>query len=613
MRVAQVATNETCNHACRFCLARRPGERASIAARPTIHRRIDEAIAAGADEIVLTGGEPTLRRDLAAIVAYAVARGARTVVLETNGARLDAEKAQALRAAGLGRARVHTPAWGPAADAITGDAGGSVRAQAALAALAAAGVDLELSVPIVQETLPHVAALPAAVAASGLPIAALVVVVPVAAPAEGRTSLLGARAAAAAVTALAEAARQAGVAVRMSTTEVLPPCLFSNPGRVAHLYGLTPGGALRPGYQKLPACADCGVADRCPGVAEPLLAREPALRALPIADDRVRRRLSVISTVAHQIARELSTDELYRVDDGSTVPARTVRINFHCNQACTFCFVSTHLPPAEDGNLRAAIVEAARAGGVVVLSGGEPTLHPRLCEYVTLARGEGARAVELQTNAIRLVDPELLARLLVAGLTDALVSLHGATADVADAVTVAPGTFVQTLRGLDELARTRIRTRVNFVFCQENYRQFPATCALIAKRWPQAALTVSFVAPSTDVVPMTRALIPRYRDVLPELTRGLALARAAGLTVTGFDSMCGFPLCLVPDELARTFRLAEIPTGWDRGEFTKPGPCRSCALDSRCFGLRRGYAELYGADELRPVAAAAPAGAPAAP
>jgi hypothetical protein len=78
-------------------------------------------------------------------------------------------------------------------------------------------------------------------------------------------------------------------------------------------------------------------------------------------------------------------------------------------------------------------------------------------------------------------------------------------------------------------------------------------------------------------------------------------ATRCGVEVGGFDSMCGIPLCLVPGDLQPFFALAEVPAGYDRGEFLKPAACEQCVLEPRCFGIRRGYAELYGAAELRPL------------
>jgi hypothetical protein len=183
-----------------------------------------------------------------------------------------------------------------------------------------------------------------------------------------------------------------------------------------------------------------------------------------------------------------------------------------------------------------------------------------------------------------------------------MISLHGATAEVSDAVTGAPGTFVATLKGVDALVRTPVRVRLNFVFCQENRDDFPAVVDLVAGRWPTAGIVFSFVGSHTDVVPRSTALIPRFSDVMPSLLAGLARARAAGLAVTGFDSMCGLPLCLVPEAERTAFSAGAVPEGAGEGEFVKAESCARCAETQRCFGVRRGYAELYGTGELQPVA-----------
>src|SRR5207244_7666132 len=124
----------------------------------------------------------------------------------------------------------------------------------------------------------------------------------------------------------------------------------------------------------------------------------------PIREHRVRRRLTVLSTVEEQVARELVNRQIVRGGYGE-VAEYTVRVNFHCNQSCDFCFVSTHLPPAGDVAVRAAIEAAGREAAVLVLSGGEPTMNPRLLDYVRLAKAAGVRAIELQTNATRLDAP----------------------------------------------------------------------------------------------------------------------------------------------------------------------------------------------------------------
>ncbi|MCA9708503.1 MAG: radical SAM protein, partial [Myxococcales bacterium] len=512
-------------------------------------------------------------------------------------ALVDDPLARRLAAAGLHTARVHLPAWGEALDAITGRPGDASAAARGLEALHAAGVVVQASVPIVRDNLDTAPTLPAALAQARVPLQRLWLRLPWASPDPDALAPLDAMLRAAAR--LVDQARAHALPVSLDPATFLPPCLFERPARVASIYALTTGGAQRPGHARVPACEGCTVRDRCPGPPVGLPEAHARARALP--DDRLRRRLTMIASPRAQIERELVTRDQYRRPDGRTIPAHIVRIGFRCNQACHFCFVSTHLPSPPVARVEAAIDEIAALRGILVLSGGEPTLDPRLPDYVRRGKDRGAIEVELQTNATLLGDRERCRELRRAGVDIAFVSLHGATAAISDRVTDAPGTFERTRAGLDALVAEGIAVRINFVLCELNRHEFPAFVAMVSERWPTAAITVSFVGMSTDLVPREAWLVPRYRDVLPPLREGLALARARGLEVGGFDSMCGLPLCLVPDDLRPFFALAELPPSGGDGEFLKPAPCAGCVLQSRCFGLRRGYAQMYGWDELSPV------------
>ena len=613
MRTERVFTNETCNQNCWFCNARRPTEDPAFVAKPAVWRRIAEAHSTGARQIVLTGGEPTMRSDLAALVRRASAGGSH-VTLETNAALIDDERARQLAAAGLGTARVQLVAWGAeAADGITRLPGGFEAALRGVRALAAAGVKVEITTPVVRRNLELVAALPREIVAAQLPVDALVLITPLSTPNPAECASL--TESARAVTAVAEEGRRVGLTVRLDSTTFVPPCVFEKPTRVAHLFALNRGNASRPGHDRVAACATCLVNERCPGLPEGVAARAH-VAPQPITDDRLRRRLTAVSTVEEQTEREfVGRDEARGLD--RAIPEYTVRVNFHCNQACEFCFVSTHLPAPADAAVRAAIERAGSEGAALVLSGGEPTLNPHLVEYVRLAKRVGVRSVELQTNATRLAGRGLAPALADAGLDQAMVSLHGSTAALSDAITDAPGTFADTVRGIDELVKTPIHVRLNFVFCHANREDFPRFIDFVADRWPSmsaasslgTAIVFSFVGSHTDVVPRSRALIPSFTEIMPSLLAGLARGRAVGLRIGGFDSMCGLPLCLVPPDARSQFSTVELDPGAGDGEFVKGAECASCAESQRCFGVRRGYAELYGTAELRPIAGdiAAPA------
>jgi hypothetical protein len=218
-----------------------------------------------------------------------------------------------------------------------------------------------------------------------------------------------------------------------------------------------------------------------------------------------------------------------------------------------------------------------------------------------LAKEHSDYPVNLQTNAIRLSDPELARELAEAGLDEAFISLHGSTADISDAVTEAPGTHEKTLLGIDNIYAEGVRVLLNFVICERNREDIVPFVQLVARRWPEAFINISFVAPSTDLVPEEEALIPRYSMVLPHLAAAVREAHDHELSVGGFDSMCGIPLCLVPDSIDVYFHHTDIPEGYDAGEFVRTKTCETCALNRKCWGLRRGYLNLYGDSELRAV------------
>jgi cyclic pyranopterin phosphate synthase len=104
----RISVTDRCNLRCTYCM---PAEaifrpREELLAYEEIARVADVAAGLGVRTIRLTGGEPLLRRDLAALVALLVAvPGIDEVALTTNGLLL-AEQAAALAAAGLRRLNV---------------------------------------------------------------------------------------------------------------------------------------------------------------------------------------------------------------------------------------------------------------------------------------------------------------------------------------------------------------------------------------------------------------------------------------------------------------------------------------------------------------------------
>jgi uncharacterized radical SAM superfamily Fe-S cluster-containing enzyme len=100
-----------------------------------------------------------------------------------------------------------------------------------------------------------------------------------------------------------------------------------------------------------------------------------------------------------------------------------IEVNSGCNLDCPICFAdSGHQPDGFSLTLEQVdfmldrFVAAEGEPDVVQFSGGEPTIHPQILDFIALARAKGIRSVMLNTNGIRLArDPRFAARLAPLG------------------------------------------------------------------------------------------------------------------------------------------------------------------------------------------------------
>ena len=590
-----------CNQACVYCNNHWSADNPTHVGPKAIAARVTEAVSKGADEVILTGGEPTLLPGIEGVVSFLRKQGIEKVVLETNATLLDTDSAEVLGDAGLSMARVNLSGWGEELDKITGDVGGFRKTLQGLEALISSKIPVQLAGVLTRSTVDLLPEVPRRLAKhlGGLQsIKGLWVSVPTDTP--DPQEVLSLDEAAAGLRALDRAARSVGLRIQLNPESPIRPCMLVPTSRYAYLFSMTPGGRAFEGFGHVATCSECLVKDRCLGIHQESVDRHGLPTMVPIASERMRRRISLRSSLEEQIESEYLTRDRRRGTDGITLVDYIVRVNFSCNQACRFCFVSTHLPGAQDAKIRTAIEEAGRANARITFSGGEPCLNPKLTEYVALARACTDAPIELQTNATRLRDLELSKRLIDAGVDEVFVSLHASYAELSDRITDAPGTFEQTVAGIDAIAPLAKKTTLHFVICQDNVEDLRPWVSWVGKRWPGVSINFSFVGFISDVVPRDKEMLPRYLDVLPTLEASLVDAQELGLHVGRFHSMCGIPLCLAPDVTKSYMTLTDVDETLSAREFVKPEPCQECSLSSKCFGIRQGYASIYGTDELKP-------------
>jgi MoaA/NifB/PqqE/SkfB family radical SAM enzyme len=173
-------------------------------------------------------------------------------------------------------------------------------------------------------------------------------------------------------------------------------------------------------------------------------------------------------------------DELDKVtshEEAAHEKRNWVRLSYDCNNHCTFCLDTLAHNGTMRGNLdiKVQIVEGRKKGATrLILSGGEPTMHPNFLDFVKLGRRAGYRRIQTVTNGRMFAYPEFLESAAENGLHEITFSVHGHTAKLHDALVGTPGAFVQETAGLKAaLASGRFIVNVDIVINKQNVKHLP--------------------------------------------------------------------------------------------------------------------------------------------
>ncbi len=154
-----------------------------------------------------------------------------------------------------------------------------------------------------------------------------------------------------------------------------------------------------------------------------------------------------------------------------------VRLTSMCNNKCTFCLdaLAHNETMGSEEEIRQRIYEGRKNGATrLILSGGEPTIHPSFIKFVKYGQLAGYRRIQTVTNGRMFSYPEFLTRALEAGLHEITFSIHGADAKVHDALVGVKGAFDEEVEGLRRaLADGRPIVNIDVCLNRGNIRRLP--------------------------------------------------------------------------------------------------------------------------------------------
>lgn len=170
-------------------------------------------------------------------------------------------------------------------------------------------------------------------------------------------------------------------------------------------------------------------------------------------------------------------DKIIEHEDAAHEKRNWVRLTFDCNNHCVFCLDTlSHDGQMRDANeVKEQILDGAKKGAQrLILSGGEPTMHPRYVDFIRLGKLARYRKIQTVTNGRMFSYKPFLDRCLDAGLDEITFSVHGPNARIHDALVGAKGAFEQEMAGLrNAMEDGRPIVNIDIVLNRANVKHLP--------------------------------------------------------------------------------------------------------------------------------------------
>ncbi len=290
-----------------------------------------------------------------------------------------------------------------------------------------------------------------------------------------------------------------------------------------------------------------------------------------------------------------------------------IQVVRHCNHFCGFCSNPTAPYTHDFGSMRVLVDDFVRRGYFgVILTGGEPTLHPELPRIAAYAREQGLH-VRMITNGHRLADEKFAEEMAEAGLQLVHVSVYSVRPEVEERLRGIGGTLERAFAAVDNAHRFGVDVNVNCVINALNADHLDENVRYFVASHPHVRHFVwNNMDPSMGRAEVNQEeFTPRLADFELSLHRALRLLHKTGRSFR----VEKVPLCYMTEFAWASTETRKIVKGEERivhfldqkqtvrqtaWEHVYAPACDACSLREICGGLfDRG--DGYDPAELAPV------------
>ena len=328
------------------------------------------------------------------------------------------------------------------------------------------------------------------------------------------------------------------------------------------------------------------------------------------------------------------TERIAEQDERVHIPIGAV-----CNNNCIFCMEEDREGRYVNNSAMTPervrwVLEKHRGAEEVCFTSGEPTTRDDLPQFLQWARQLGYSRISVMTNGRRLSHQRYATALIKRGLNRIYISIHGHEKRLHEGLTRTPGSFEQTVLGLESVARLKrfgVELHTSTVVTKRNLPHLGDIYAFL-RGVGVDQVVFNVMQANGRAHTYFEQLFPTYTEIAAEFRRFIDASREPRPMAFLVD----IPLCTtedIPDfnrgyvEKYRHYDLESqappvpesraarrgdgngkgllvvLRSDLDESERAKRKECRRCRYTEQCEGVWRNYVSRYGWDEFSPVIA----------
>ena len=168
-------------------------------------------------------------------------------------------------------------------------------------------------------------------------------------------------------------------------------------------------------------------------------------------------------------------------------------ISYICNQKCSFCPCTKEekkFKYMDFQEVKDSVFRLKEELGImeVVLSGGEPTLHPNFFDIISYLDSMNIK-ITLLSNAEKLDDINFVREIsnrINSNNISVITTIHSQTEELHERVNGSKGSFRKTIRGLVNVNQAGFHTIVKHCVTKENYTELKEFFQFVDNTFPQS-------------------------------------------------------------------------------------------------------------------------------